>query len=97
MVDVVFLVEQFFSYPLNINTFFFFQDLSNMAFIKFMKGAIVGSEQPKYEVISKTDVSFLIVDHFINVKLWDESICTLVIKLELYNINTKYKRKKKQR
>uniref|UniRef100_A0A2L2Y5V6 Heme-binding protein 1 n=1 Tax=Parasteatoda tepidariorum TaxID=114398 RepID=A0A2L2Y5V6_PARTP len=26
-----------------------------MAFLKYMKGAIVGSEQPKYEVISKTD------------------------------------------
>lgn len=30
-----------------------------MAFIKFMKGAIVGSEQPKYETLSKTDVSIL--------------------------------------
>lgn len=30
-----------------------------MAFIKFMKGAIVGSEQPKYETLNKTDVSIL--------------------------------------
>lgn len=32
-----------------------------MAFIKFMKGAIVGSEQPKYEALSKTDVSVSLI------------------------------------
>lgn len=52
-----------------------------MAFIKFMKGAIVGSEQPKYETLSKTDVSILF---FLNLSHSLSYICLFYYLLLVY-------------